>query len=107
MHFYQQTKITATAAFERGRVTEGRAAKGSRCAAVLCHPWTRLAFPGKGLSAQKGKRPNKPAISPRQSNGGVTKDSIAVPAQTVSATDSQSVPWRAQQQGQTLQSREL
>lgn len=52
MHLYQQTKITTTAVFEMGRATEGGAAKGRWCAAVLGLPW--LPFPG---NAQKGKNP--------------------------------------------------
>lgn len=57
MHFYQQTKVTATAAFETGRAAEAGGAKGRRCVTVLCLPWTLLAFPGKGLRTQKGKIP--------------------------------------------------
>lgn len=63
-------------------------------------------FQGMDLVHRKEKS-NKSAISHRQPNHGATKHSIDVPAQTVGPGDSQSVPWSAQQQGQTLQSREL
>lgn len=105
MHFYQQTKITATAAFETGRATEVGAAEGSRCVAVLCHPWTQLPFSGNGPSGQKVKNPNKSAISHRQSNQGVTEDNINVPA--VSPTDSQSEPWSAAAEANTALQRAL
>lgn len=107
MHFYQQTKITATAAFETGRATEVGAAEGSRCVAVLCHPWTQPAFPRNRLNGQKVKNHNKSAISHRQSNQGVTEHNVNVPAQTVSPTDSQSVPWSAAAETNTAVRRAL
>lgn len=104
MHFYQQTKITATAAFETGRATEVGAAEGSRCVAVLCHPWTQLAFPGNGPSGQKVKNPiNLPF--PTGSLTRVLLKTTSMSLLSVLLTLSQS--HGVQQQRQTLHSREL
>lgn len=69
MCIYQQIKITAIAAFERGRATEVGAAK-ARLVALLCDPCRQLTFLGNLLSRQKKGGGNLSAISHMQSNQG-------------------------------------
>lgn len=93
MHLYQQTEITATAAFEMGRATEGeRCCKGQQVCCCPVPSMDKAGFSRERTECTEGKKPNKSAISHRQSNQGVAKHNIDVPAQTVSPTDSQSVP---------------
>lgn len=62
-------------------------------------------FSGEWTEWTKSKKPNKSAISHRQSNQGVTEDNINVPA--VSPTDSQSEPWSAAAEANTALQRAL
>lgn len=104
MHFYQQTKITATAAFETGRATEVGAAEGSRCVAVLCHPWTQLAFPGNGPSGQKVKNP----INLPFPTGSLTRVLLKTTSMSLlSVLLTQSEPWSAAAEANTALQRAL